>query len=122
LQQAIAVGLETLPRSYYDELARDYRIRRDVMCSALVAAGFRCTPPEGAYYVLADFSGLSDQGDVAFARWLTCEAGVASVPGSSFFSKPELGKKLIRFAFCKTEDQLIQAGERLSAVRSKVRS
>ena len=120
LQQAIAVGLETLPRSYYDELARDYRIRRDVMCNALVAAGFRCTPPEGAYYVLADFSGLSDQGDVEFARWLTCEGGVASVPGSSFFSKPEMGRSLIRFAFCKTEDQLQEAGVRLRNVRTVV--
>src|SRR5438552_2366115 len=84
---------------------------------ALLAAGFRCTPPEGAYYILADFSRLSDRPDDEFARWLTCEAGVAPVPGSSFFSRPELGRHLVRFAFCKTEDQLREAGARLRAVQ-----
>src|SRR5256885_11163119 len=91
-------------------------IRRDLLYEALLAAGFRCTPPEGAYYILADFSRLSDRPDDEFARWLTCEAGVAPVPGSSFFSRPELGRNLVRFAFCKTEDQLREAGQRLRAV------
>jgi aminotransferase len=119
LQEAVAVGLETLGRDYYQTLARDYRARRDVMHQALVQAGFRCEPPQGAYYILADFSALSDLPDDQFARWLTCEAGVgvASVPGSSFFSRPELGKTLVRFAFCKTEDQLREAGKRLRAVK-----
>ena len=117
LQEAVAVGLETLGRDYYDTLARDYRARRDVMYQALVQAGFRCEPPEGAYYILADFSALSDLPDDQFAHWLTREAGVASVPGSSFFSRPELGRTLVRFAVCKTEDQLREAGERLRAVK-----
>jgi aminotransferase len=118
LQEAIAVGLETLGPEYYRGLAAQYRIRRDLLHEALLAAGFRCTPPEGAYYILADFSRLSDRPDDEFARWLTCEAGVAPVPGSSFFSRPELGRHLVRFAFCKTEDQLREAGERLRAVQS----
>ncbi len=117
LQEAIAVGLETLGPEYYRGLAAQYRVRRDLLHEALLAAGFRCTPPEGAYYILADFSRLSDRPDDEFARWLTCEAGVAPVPGSSFFSRPELGWNLVRFAFCKTEDQLREAGERLRAVR-----
>ena len=117
LQEAIAVGLETLGPEYYRGLAVDYRARRDLLHGALLAAGFRCEPPEGAYYILADFSALSDLPDDAFARWLTCEAGVAPVPGSSFFSRPELGRRLVRFAFCKTEEQLREAGERLRAVR-----
>src|SRR3989449_589021 len=116
LQEAVAVGLETLGPEYYRGLAAQYRIRRDLLCRALLAAGFRCTPPEGAYYILADFSRLSDRPDDEFARWLTCEAGVAPVPGSSFFSRPELGRNLVRFAFCKTEDQLREAGKRLRAV------
>jgi len=116
LQEAVAVGLETLGRDYYDGLAREYRARRDIFHEALVRAGFRCTRPQGAYYILADFSTLSDLPDDAFARWLTCDAGVAPVPGSSFFSRPELGRTLVRFAFCKTEDQLREAGERLRAV------
>jgi aminotransferase len=117
LQEAIAVGLETLGRDYYGRLAADYRARRDLLHGALVAAGFTCQPPEGAYYILADFSALSDLPDDEFARWLTCEAGVAPVPGSSFFSRLELGRTLVRFAFCKTPDQLKEAGERLRAVK-----
>jgi len=117
LQEAIAVGLETLGPEYYRGLAVDYRARRDLLHGALLAAGFRCEAPEGAYYILADFSALSDLPDDAFARWLTCEAGVAPVPGSSFFSRPELGRQLVRFAFCKTEEQLREAGERLQAVK-----
>jgi aminotransferase len=117
LQEAIAVGLETFGPDYYHGLVADYRARRDLLHGALVAAGFRCTAPEGAYYILADFSALSGLPDDEFARWLTCEVGVAPVPGSSFFSRPELGRRLVRFAFCKTAAQLTEAGERLRAVR-----
>jgi len=117
LQEAVAVALETLGPDYYETLARAYRTRRDLLHGALIDAGFRCRPPEGAYYILADFSGISDLPDDQFARWLTCEVGVAPVPGSSFFSRPELGRKLVRFAFCKTEEQLREAGERLKTVK-----
>src|SRR5437016_4931256 len=91
LQEAIAVGLETLGDDYYATLAREYRARRDRLCRALVDAGFRCTPPQGAYYVLADFSSISPLPDDEFSVWLTREIGVSPVPGSSFFSRPELG-------------------------------
>jgi aminotransferase len=117
LQEAVAVGIETLGRDYYDALARDYRRRRDLLCDGLLRAGFRLTPPQGAYYVLADFSGLSDRDDTAFSYWLTEQVGVAPVPGSSFYSRPELGRTLVRFAFCKTEEVLREAGDRLGAVR-----
>src|SRR5207247_1172026 len=99
LQEAVAVGLETLGDDYYERLAHEYRARRDLLCRALVDAGFRCTPPQGAYYVLADCSGVSDLPDDEFSYWLTKEIGVAPVPGSSFFSRPELGRPLVRFAF-----------------------
>jgi len=113
------VGIETLGRDYYDGLARDYRRRRDVLCDGLVAAGFRLTPPEGAYYVLADFSGLSDLPDDEFAHWLTRDIGVAPVPGSSFYSRPELGRRQVRFAFCKTEETLQMAVGRLQRCGSR---
>ena len=117
LQEAVAAGLDGLARSYYDELAGSYRRRRDLLVAALRAAGFRCTPPEGAYYVLADYSALSGEGDVAFARRLVVEHGVASVPGSSFFALPDPSRRLVRFAFCKTDDVLAEAGRRLEGVR-----
>jgi aminotransferase len=116
LQEAVAAGLETLGRDYYETLAREYRTRRDVMYNGLIAAGFQCESPEGAYYILADFSALSDLPDDAFAHWLTVEVGVAPVPGSSFFSRPEMGRTLVRFAFCKSLDVLRAAAERLSAI------
>ncbi|UCD24560.1 MAG: aminotransferase class I/II-fold pyridoxal phosphate-dependent enzyme, partial [Gemmatimonadota bacterium] len=74
--------------------------------------------PQGSYYVLADFSALSDLPDDEFSRWLTSEVGVAVVPGSSFYSAPEDGRKLVRFAFCKTVDVLEEANRRLIAVKN----
>jgi len=119
LQEAVAVGIETLGKDYYEGLARDYRRRRDILCEALKVSGFRCQVPEGAYYVLADFSDLSDLPDDEFSFWLTREIGVAPVPGSSFYSKPELGRKWIRFAFCKTEEMLRAAAAKLRILKEK---
>jgi aminotransferase len=122
LQEGCAVALETLGPDYYDSLARDYRERRDVLYSALVEAGFRCASPQGAYYILTDFSALSDMPDDAYARWLTRGGsagpghGVAPVPGSSFFHDPSLGRKLVRFAFCKRIETLREAGDRLKRI------
>ena len=118
LQEAVATGIESLGPEYYAELARTYRQRRDLLCSVLARAGFRLKPPEGAYYVMADFSGLSGLPDDQFAYWLTREIGVAPVPGSSFFSEPELGRKWVRFAFCKTEAMLEEAAKKLAALKS----
>ena len=70
-------------------------------------------PPEGAYYILADFSGLSDLPDTEFAVWLSREIGVTPVPGSSFFHDPADGRSLARFVFCKTDDILLEAARRL---------
>ncbi|HXI33419.1 MAG TPA: aminotransferase class I/II-fold pyridoxal phosphate-dependent enzyme, partial [Gemmatimonadales bacterium] len=120
LQEAVAVGLETLGQDYYDQLKTDYGKRRQTLHAGLVAAGFRCTPPAGAYYILADFSGLSDLPDDEFSFWLTRTIGVAPVPGSSFYSRPELGRTFVRFAFCKTEPMLQDAVARLQTVRPKL--
>jgi aminotransferase len=116
LQEAVAVAMETLGPDYYDSLSADYRRRRDVIIEGLLVAGFRCEPPEGAYYVMCDFSELSRLPDDQFAVWLTREAGVAAVPGSSFFQNPEDGRHLVRFAFCKTEELLREAAARLGSV------
>jgi aminotransferase len=123
LQEACAVALESLDASYYESLAADYRARRDVLHAALTDAGFACQPPAGAYYILADFSALSDADDVTYARWLArggadpdSGPGVATVPGSSFFHRPEDGRSLVRFAFCKRLETLRAAGERLRRI------
>lgn len=119
LQDGVAAGLEQLGRGYYETLAEEYRTRRDTLFTGLAQAGFRCTAPEGAYYILADFSDLSDDSDHDFAVWMTREVGVASVPGSSFYSRPELGRSIVRFAFCKTNEMLEEAANRLGHVRSR---
>ena len=113
LQEACAAGLDSLGPEYYSGMVQDYRARRDVLHSALVDAGFRCEKPQGAYYILADFSGISNELDDAFSRRMASEARVLPVPGSSFFSPPELGRSLVRFAFCKKLETLEKVGERL---------
>lgn len=63
---------------------------------------------------MADISGVTDLGGVSFAGELVKEYGIAVVPGSSFYRRPELGRKVIRFAFCKTMDLLEEGADRLT--------
>lgn len=113
LQEGVAAGLELLGPDYYEGLLSDYRERRSTICEGLKKAGFKCDLPAGSYYVLADFTTLSELPDDQFAVWLTETKGVAVVPGSSFYSSPGSGRSLVRFAFCKTVDVLEQAVTRL---------
>ncbi|MGI8496808.1 MAG: pyridoxal phosphate-dependent aminotransferase [Gemmatimonadaceae bacterium] len=119
LQAAAAVGM-AFDADYYNRLAMDYRARRDLLVTALTEAGFTFAVPEGAYYILAEFRGLSDLPDDEFARWMIREIGVATVPGSSFYHDPELGRSLVRFAFCKKAETLERAAERLALLRARV--
>src|SRR6266705_3125600 len=121
LQEAVAVALESLGPDYYGKLKTDYGERRNILYEGLRQAGFRCTPPQGAYYILAGLSGLSELPNDQFAYWLTKQIGVAPVPGSSFLSRPALGRRLVRFAFCKTEDMLHEAAGRLARVTDQAR-
>ena len=123
LQEAIAVALDDLPPAFYEELAAMYRGKRDLLHSALEEAGFRCRRPEGAYYILTDFTGLGPAGDAApalddtaFAIWLSREVGVTPVPGSSFY-RDGGGRSLVRFVFCKTDEILVEAARRLGTLR-----
>jgi aminotransferase len=114
LQEACAVGIEELGADYYDDLAARYEERRDVLYDGLMRAGFDCRRPDGSYYLLADFSRISDMPDVEFAVWLAREIGVASVPGSSFYREANRGRTQVRFAFCKTIETLQDAVRRLA--------
>ena len=113
LQDACAAGFDSLGGDYYDTLAREYRQRRDILYRGLRDAGFQCRPPEGAYYIMADFSALSTLDDTAFSTFLARECGVAPVPGSSFYHRPGDGRNLVRFAFCKRAATLERAVSRL---------
>lgn len=113
LQEAGAVALG-FARDYYEKLQVDYAHRRDLLLPALEQAGFRCFRPRGAYYIMTDISEFGFPDDVAFARHLVAEVGVAVVPGSSFYSRPELGRSQVRFCFCKRDETLNAAAERLA--------
>jgi aminotransferase len=119
LQAAAAVGF-AFDAEYYNQFAAHYKDRRDFLCAVLKEQGFEFAMPEGAYFVLADFSPLSDFDDVTFAKWMTQEIGVATVPGSSFYSRKEDGRNFVRFAFCKKQETLENAAERLSMLRARV--
>lgn len=119
LQAAAAVGM-AFDADYYNHFMLAYRDRRDFISPALAEAGFRFAVPEGAYYLFADFSAISDLDDVAFARWMAKEVGIATVPGSSFFHDPASGRKHVRFAFCKKHETLERALERLANLKALV--
>ncbi len=112
--QRAAVEAFKLPHSYYSTLAREYQKKRDFIVKSLTDVGFKPVKPEGAYYVLADFSSVSKKDDVEFARYLVKEAKVAAVPGSSFYAHPEMGRKNVRFHFSKKDQTLREGMDRLA--------
>ena len=118
LQEAAATAL-ALPDEYYRTLADGYRARRDFLLPALEAAGFRTFQPRGAYYVMTDISNFGFPDDVAFARHLVAEGGVAAVPGSSFYSDPDAGRQRLRFHFARRRETLEAAVERLGRLKTR---
>jgi len=115
LQAAGSVAL-SLPDAYYRDLADAYRQRRDALLAALESTLLQPFVPDGAYYVMADIGALTDEDDLAFTRRLVADPGVAAVPGSSFYSRPELGRTKIRFAFPKRAETLAEAARRLAVL------
>ncbi len=112
LQHAGAYAL-SLPASYYSELQRDYQKKRDFIVPVLQNAGFKCDFPDGAYYVMCDISEFGFANDIEFTKHLIREIGVAVVPGSSFYHDATLGSQMVRFCFCKKDETLDAAAERL---------
>ena len=118
LQEAAAEAV-SFPRDYYGQLADNYRQRRDYLVPALEGAGFRTFMPRGAYYVMTDISAFGLDDDIAFARQLVAEGGVAAVPGSSFYSDPAAGRQRLRFHFARRRETLEAAVERLHRLRRR---
>jgi aspartate/methionine/tyrosine aminotransferase len=116
LQEAAVTALN-LPDAYYVYLRESYQARRDLLFSKVEEAGFKAFKPKGAYYILTDVAHWLPEYNCAddheFAMFLVKEIGVATVPGSSFYSTKGLGRTKIRFCFPKTDDMLIEAGRRL---------
>ena len=120
LQEAGVRALR-MPRSYYDHLQTDYAVRRNRLLPVLKDAGFQCFDPDGAYYVMTDISAFGYKDDVEFSKFMVKDIGVAVVPGSSFYHEPELGRTQVRFTFCKRDETLAAAEERLQKLKAFAR-
>lgn len=114
LQHACVTALR-FPDSYYEELAAMYDGKRKILHKALTNAGFKCSMPEGAYYILADIPDGVRMDDMAYAKYLVSEIGVAAVPGSSFY-RSGAGKHKLRFTFSKKDETLQEAARRLDGM------
>jgi aspartate/methionine/tyrosine aminotransferase len=117
LQHGAAAAL-AMPDAYYADLVAAYRRKRDLLAEGLDAAGFDVFVPAGTYFILADHRPFGFDDDVAFARHMAEDVGVAVIPPSAFYHDPADGADLVRFAFCKTDETLREAISRLGALQA----
>ena len=111
-----AVALLGQDRTFFDGIADDYRRKRDLLVGGLREVGFAVTPPEGAYYLFADFRtvpALAGRSPTEAAMHLVEKVGVATVPGDNFYAAGDDGSRYLRFAFCRSTETLETAVERL---------
>lgn len=119
LQYGMVAALE-LPDSYFQNFRADYLERRDYLCDMLKANGFLCKAPLGSYFVMADYSRVSQLPDTEFALWLTEKVKVACIPSSVFYTDPPAVRSrqhYVRFGFCKNISTLKSAAQRFEANR-----
>ncbi|WP_459738064.1 pyridoxal phosphate-dependent aminotransferase [Streptomyces sp. E-15] len=111
-QYAVAEAL-ALPDSFFEEFRRGMLARRDILAEGLTAAGFEVFRPAGTYFITTDIRPLGETDGLAFCRALPGRAGVVAVPNSVFYDDREAGAPFVRFAFCKREEVLREAADRL---------
>lgn len=108
--QHASVEALSLSGEYYDKLQEHYRQARDFLLQVLEDVGFKAYRPQGSYYIITDNSHLMEKmgvnDDFAFSRKLIEKAGVATVPGSSFYAEQDKGIHQVRFTFCKKWETL----------------
>ncbi|MFV0544235.1 MAG: methionine aminotransferase [Marinicella pacifica] len=119
-QYAIAKMLESHPQ-HIDALSDFYQQKRDVLVNALKGSRFKILPSQGTYFLLLDYSAVSDLNDLEFSHWLTKEIGVATIPLSPFYQADSLEEyhkdnKVVRLCFAKHDETLIKAAEVLSGL------
>jgi len=112
-QYAIAAGLR-MPDSYFAGLAAGLRGKRDLLCGGLAEAGFEVYPPAGTYFVTTDIRRLGEPDGVAFCRDLPRRAGVVAIPSAVFYDDQDAGRTQVRFAFCKRDEVLQEALDRIT--------
>jgi N-succinyldiaminopimelate aminotransferase len=117
-QPAVAEALQ-LGDSYYDSLRSSMQAKRDLLSTGLEAAGFTVYPSHGTYFVVADARPLGFDDGYELCRQLPALAGVVAIPCSVFYDDKEEGRPLVRFAFCKRDEVLAEACERLGKLRTR---
>ncbi|WUH68262.1 pyridoxal phosphate-dependent aminotransferase [Streptomyces sp. NBC_00440] len=111
-QYAVAEALR-LPDSYFTTLRTDLLRKRDLLDAGLRAAGFTVYEPQGTYFITTDIAPFGEKDALAFCRALPERCGVVAVPSSVFYDDPEAGRSQVRFTFCKRDEVLRDASERL---------
>jgi aspartate/methionine/tyrosine aminotransferase len=112
------VAAFSLPDGFYLQLAIEYQAKRDLMLDILQRHGFTASPPGGAYYVMADVERFGFKSDTEFALHMVKDIGVATIPGSSFYSDPSTAPQTLRFCFSKRTETLVEADRRLARLAS----
>ncbi len=115
-QPAVAAGLR-LPDAYYEDLRAGLRGKRDRLCAGLWDVGFEVFVPQGTYFVTADVRPLGWEDGVEFCRELPRRAGVVAIPHQVFYDDVAAGRPLVRFAFCKRDEVIDEALDRLQVLR-----
>lgn len=113
-QPAVALGLD-LADHVFDTIATDLRVRRDLLCAGLEAAGMGVKRPQATYFATADVGPLGLGSGEQFCRDLPARCGVVAIPMSAFGDSEALAR-LVRFAFCKHPSVLADAAERLAGL------
>jgi aminotransferase len=116
LQHGVVAAFD-LPPAYYERMVADYAVKRDMMAEACRAAGMEPFVPQGSYYMLADVSRLGMKDDYDAANVLLEQAGIAVIPGSSFYADPVDGRQQIRLCYAKKMPDLEEACRRLKAFK-----
>ncbi len=112
IQMALA---EYVPNQSYQELPAFFQKKRDLLQTALSGSRFELLPSNGTYFQLVNYSAISQENDVDFAKRMTIEYGVASIPCSVFYSTAE-DHKILRLCFAKNNDTLIKAADILCKI------
>lgn len=121
LQLAVAEAL-ALDDGYFRDAREALRGKRDRLCDGLEAAGLEVLRPAGTYFATVDIRSIGEQDGEAFCRALPERAGVVAVPTVAFYDDVEIGRPLVRFAFCKRDEVIDEAAGRLSALGERFRT
>jgi len=116
LQEAAAKAM-AVEKEFYENLKTFYQNKKNILLQALKETGFQCIEPEGAYYIITSFDNFGFNNDIEFTEYLIKDIGVAVVPGSSFYTeKSAESNKFVRFCYCKKEETLTKAIEKLNKI------